>query len=398
MATIIDASGFSRDRLDVIKANVDAAMQAIYGDDMDLGPSSPDGQYTAITAEAADTVGQLAEDDFNARSPANASGAALSRLVRLNGITRNPATYSTADGVHTGTPGTVIPDGALIDTTDEPAGHFQTVGAVTIGAGGTVAGTVRGTTTGPVFGSAGSITVLKTVISGWTAFSNTADVNLGSDIETDAALRVRRDASVAITGRAVIDSLYAALANIHGVTDVAVFENKTGSPIPRTGASDLPPNAIQVVVRGGLDADIAAAIWAKASGGATLVGGTAVNVVDAQGIGQTVKYDRPTDLLIHGIVSITYPSNGPPPTAAQRDAVAAAFVAQGRSTAKTGARIQIGQFYAAVYAVLTPPYGVFYTSINVDGSLHVYDLSIPFSSFPTYDVAAVTVFGSPVPP
>lgn len=399
MATVIDDSGFTRDRLDIIKANADAAMRQIYGENADLTTSSPDGQYTAITSEAADTVGQLAEDVFNARSPANASGAALSRLVRLAGIARNPASYSTADVVHTGTPGTVIPDGSLIDTGTEPAAHFRTVGDATIGSGGSVAGTVRSTTTGPVFGAAGAISVIKTVISGWTSVTNAAAVNLGSDQETDAALRVRFRASAALSSKSVIDGLYAALANVAGVSDAAVFENKTGSPISRAGATDLPPNSIQAVVRGGLDASIAAAIWAKASGGVTLVGATTGFVTDAQGNLQAVKYDRPTRTDVYVVVSLKYPTiTGAPPSDALKAAISKAVADFGNATSRVGAVVVRAQLNAPVLAAIggdqTKPSAtrLNFITIGLTAGLQASsDLFMPFNAYASWDAINVAI-------
>jgi uncharacterized phage protein gp47/JayE len=395
MATVIDATGFTRDRLDVILANVDAAMKTIYGQDYDTTPSSPDGQYDGITAEAIDTVSQLAEAVFVARSPAGAQRAALSRLVQINGITRNGASYSTDDVILTGTPGTFIPAGSLVDNTDADPAHFQTLADVTIDASGATPGAVRATTTGPVFAGAGTITAIKTVISGWTGCTNALGVNLGSNIETDAALRIRRAASVALTGKSVVDSLYAALANIQGVSDAAVFENKTGSPIARPGSTDLPPNSIQAVVRGGLDADIAAAIWAKASGGVTLVGAVTASIIDAQGNGQPIKFDRPIALGVCYYVRLKQKYAGQAVSSALGPAIRNALADYGEDNSRTGQSVQLAPLYgvvlAAVNAIGDAPavqsiyLGYVYNIIQQE------DLAIPFNKYPTWERAFGTI-------
>ena len=142
----IDATGFIRDRLDTLVANLQAGYRSIYGQDIDVDTDSEDGQLSVIFAEAKSEVLQLLEMVIAARSPAGATGAMLSRLVLLNSIQRNEASYSTANVTYGGTPGTIIPAGSLVDTTATPPAHFQTVNDVTLGLDGTATGTVRATT------------------------------------------------------------------------------------------------------------------------------------------------------------------------------------------------------------------------------------------------------------
>lgn len=391
MATTIDSTGLTRDRLDVIIANIEAAAKGIFGDDIDLDPSSLDSQAIGSTAEGVNDTNELLELVYLSRSISGATGAALSRLVQLIGISRNGASYSTADVVHTGTPGTVVPSGSLIDTTATPAANFQTVGDVTIDGTGTIPGTVRATATGPVFGAAGAISVIKTIISGWASVTNAAAVNLGSDQELDSALRARHRASVAINSKSVADSLYAALANIQGVSDARIFENKTGVPQSRAGSIDLPPNSIQVIVQGGADADIATAIWAKASAGVTLAGAMGVSVPDSQGVFQLIKFDRPIQQSIYSRITFYVPP-GLTVSQDQQDAARRALVDYGKATAKIGQRISWAALFAPVVAVIRPPFGLQLITISLNSIPNLTDQVVPFNAIPSWDVSNVAIF------
>jgi len=398
--TSIDATGLIRDRLDTIVANLQAGYRAIYGQDIDLNSESEDGQLSVIFSEALSDTAQILEQVLAARSPAGAMGAALSRLVLLNGIQRNEASYSTANVTYTGTPGTVIPAGSLVDSTATPPAHFQTVNAVTIGLNGTALGTVRATTTGPVFGDSGTISVIKTPIAGWTAITNSAGVILGSNQESDAALRIRRALSTAIASQSLVDGLYAAVANVSGVSEARVFENRTGSPIARSGGADLPPNSIQVIVQGGADADIARAIWLHASAGVTMVGGTSASVVDSQGIAQAIPFDRPGSSLIFADVLVRVS------LAAQSllttdlvDKVTSGLADFGNADAGIGKPVIYGSLFAPVTKILSDAFKGDATVISVYRIFlgHTFppiintDIAIPFNARASWDKSRIRV-------
>jgi uncharacterized phage protein gp47/JayE len=368
--TTIDSSGFHRSRLDERVANLVSAMQAIFGTDIDVSPESPDGQMLGIFAEAVSDLDQLAETIFNGRSPSGAQGAGLSRLALLNGVTRKGPQYSTTSIVVTGTIGTVVPAGSLIATDAllplVPLATFQTTTDLTlVDDGGHVVGTatgqVRASVTGPVHGAAGRINVIKTVISGWTGASNPSSATLGSDVETDADLRTRRRASVALPSQGILDGLYAALSQLPTVAHVALHENSTDAIIPLKGGT-LAPHAIQAILDGGLDADIASTLWLKKSLGVTMVGATTGVVTDSQGNPQTMRWDTPGEVDIYVTVTLGTAVSGPTKTDIRN-----AIVAWG------GANSQIGQ------------------------DVPWYQLAVPINEIPGLNVASVTLGRAPSP-
>lgn len=293
MSEILD-TGFVRTRLDERLATLEAAVRGIFGADIDLSAESPDGQLLGVFAEAIADCDELAEAVYNARSAAGARGAGLSRLVKLNGVTRKSSQFSTATVTLGGTPGIVIPAGSLVGNSIDPTVVFETVGSNTIGGGGTVNASMRATVAGPLRANAGTLTAVITVISGWNTAVNGLDAALGTNGEPDPALRLRRSASVALPSQGILDGLYAALVGVEDVTRVAVYEN----PTDIVDENGLPRHSINVIVQGGTEADIAFAIWLKKSVGVTQVGSVTHDVVDVQGISHTMRFDRPIDAPI----------------------------------------------------------------------------------------------------
>ena len=185
----ITPEGFNRKRLDQLKAELDAAVRAIFGDNVNLEPESPDGQINGVVSESNANLWELLEEGYNAFNPSVASGVALSNLVQLNNITRLPATPSLVELSLTGSDGTLIPSGSIVSTSDTGA-QFATDEDVTISGG---VGTVDASSidTGPIGALSGTLTVIETPITGWDSVTNATDATLGANLETDPELRAR---------------------------------------------------------------------------------------------------------------------------------------------------------------------------------------------------------------
>lgn len=299
----IGPTGYTRTPTAQRLANLVTAFQSIYGTDTDVSPQSPDGQWLAMLANLIAEADELIEDVYRMRSPSGASGVALSRLALLTGVQRKSAAFSTAPVTLGGVAGTVIPIGSLVgsDGLDNHAkASWETIAEYVIGPGGTVSGQVRAQTSGPVLAEAGHITVVRSVIAGWVSVTSTADASPGTDVETDAALRVRQTASVALPSVGLVDSVFSALGQLDDVRSVAVFENYTAT----TDANGLPPHSINAIIDGGADADIAQAIWLRKAPGCTLAGAQTYTITDAQGNPQIMRWDRPTDVNVFIIVNL----------------------------------------------------------------------------------------------
>lgn len=306
----ISSFGFKRKRLDLLLSELNSEMKSIFGDNLDVSPQSPDGQINGVISESQANLWELAEISYNAFDPNKATDATLSSLVTLNNIKRLQATYSTTDSmVFTGDVGTLIPSGSLIRTSD--TGYvFVLDEDVIVNSIGEGYGSVTASETGPVVVVANTITEMDTPISGVSSVTNTKDVLVGTNVESDTELRARRKLSTARDSQGIIDSIFAGISNIPGVTKAVVEENDTDT----YSSSGLPPNSTHVVVIGGSDQEIADMIWKKKSSGGPTYGSEEVTIIDSQGFPHVMRFSRPTIIDIHVEVDLTtfpdYPTDG----------------------------------------------------------------------------------------
>jgi uncharacterized phage protein gp47/JayE len=305
----ISSEGFKRKRLDQLLEELNSEVKSIFGDNFNVSPESPDGQINGTISESNANLWEIAEESYNAFNPSAATGVTLSNLVQLNGITRLPATPSRVQLSLTGTAGTIIPIGSLVSTSDT-SDQFSTEVQITLDGAGNGSVFANAVNTGPISALSGTVTEIDTPITGWASVDNLADAQLGTNEETDVELRARRERSVARDAQAIIDAIFAAVANVPGVTQTVVLENDTDV----TDSNGLPPHSFQVIVVGGVDEEIANVIWLKKPAGILSFGSTTTQILDSQGISHDISFSRPTTVDIYVEVDLTvfpeYPANG----------------------------------------------------------------------------------------
>lgn len=281
---------------DIINALIDDA-KAIYGQDIYLGIDSQDYQFlSAIASKINDTM-QLLQLVYNNRSPASATSAALSGIVKLNGIARKTGSYSTCPVILTGTPFTQISNGAVQDITGY---NWSLPSVITIGTSGTVTVTATCQVTGPIAANPGDINKIITPTYGWSSVTNEDSATLGANIETDAQLRSRQSVSVSLTSMTVLDALRSAIAAISSVTRSKVYENDTNA----TNADGIQAHSIAAVVEGGANADIAEVIFRKKAPCVSTQGTTSVNIIDAYNQTNTIRFYRPSNIDVDVVINV----------------------------------------------------------------------------------------------
>jgi uncharacterized phage protein gp47/JayE len=196
------------------------------------------GALTAIMAQQLGTLSEATQALYDAFDVDAATGVQLSSLARMVGVTRNRATYSTATVTITGTAGTQIPQGRLVEGGGEDdRARWETTEDATIGGGGTVAVVVQCTTAGLVEAGAGEIDRIVTPLSGWTSVTNAAAASAGQDAESDDELRVRRAQSLQVSGSRSVDALRANLLELDYVQAAVVIANGSASAETVEGVS-----------------------------------------------------------------------------------------------------------------------------------------------------------------
>lgn len=403
--TYIDDLGFHRTTRDQYQAELEAEARAIWGDDINLAPGSPDARHIGMFAGLLDELAGVAEDAYNARSPAGATGAALARLSLINGVRKKPPSRSVGEVTLSGTPNVLVPAGSRIGSSAVPSAIFQTVADATIGGGGSVVVQVQSVDAGPVEGAAGALTKVLSVVAGWTGVTNVADVVKGQGGETDPALRVRRTASVALPSQGLVDGLRAALLQPAsadhlgggGCQQAVVLENPTDSAMTLADTSTLPPHSIQAITLGGLDADIAQTIQLKRAPGCSMIGAQTATVLDAQELPHTINWDQATQVPIY--VQVHTPS--PLPTDVQ-DAIRAAFVAWGSGLLQAdGTILAAGQEPTGPIVPAPQIGGAMPAGPGTQGYVLWSQVFVPLNAllrrYPTLFVTAVDIGTSPSP-
>jgi len=293
----IDANGLSTKTLADIKTDLENAMKSIYGSDINLDSNSPDGQLINIFAQIIRDKLDLVTQVYTSFDPDQAIGRTLDSRCAINGIERQPGTHSTTDITIVtsqavsliGLDGNSELQGDEFIVSDNAGTQWVLVNSYDIGSGGSTTLVFQAVELGAILASPNTITTPVTIVQGVTSVNNPAtQLTIGEDEETDAAFKIRRLKSVALSSQGFYDGLQAALLNVEGVDSVAIYENTGDSP----DGDSIPGHSIWVIVSGtAADADIGAAIYSKRNAGCGMKGSTSVEVTRADGSTFTVNWD-----------------------------------------------------------------------------------------------------------
>ena len=294
---VVSASGITAPTYDEILEYFKDRARTIFGSDINLDADTQDGQLLAIFAAAINDLNAQAIAVFNSYNPHTASGVALDGAVKTNGLTRLDASKSLVDLKLVGTAGTVITNGVAIDTSDN---RWLLPAQVSIPLSGEVVVTAEAQKVGAVSAGAGSITKIGTPTLGWHSVTNPASAQVGEDVETDAALRVRQALSTMQPTVGLWEGLIGSLAQLDDVHSVAGRHNDTGT----TSSDGIPAHSIAIVVAGGNVNDIAETIFKKKSQGVATFGNTSVQYTDSFGNANAIKFSRPSDVKVSVELSV----------------------------------------------------------------------------------------------
>lgn len=286
----IDATGLHlpvyQDVIDLYTSN----FQSIYGPGVYLGNDSADFQLLSIFALAISDSYAAAQLDFNNHSPNFAIGPALDSVVKINGLARKIASFSTCTVTVSGAPGTTINSGVVRDSVPQQGFLWSLPSSVTIPMGGSIDTIATCQVIGTVNALSGQLNIISSPVAGWNSVINAAAANLGQPVETDSQLRTRQAISTELPSITMLAGTIAGIAALLGVTRYNVDENPTNV----TNANGNPPHSITAVVEGGDTGAIAQAIYNNKGIGCYTNGTVVVVVTDPNsGTVQNVRFDRP---------------------------------------------------------------------------------------------------------
>ena len=336
----LTAAGFIPKPRSVILSELQDQYRSAFGADVDVSSNSSFGQEIAIAVESEGTIWDQLAALYDGAFAASSSGPNLVRNCALVGVTPLPATKSRVYVTCTGSTGTTIPAGTVFATTGIGV-QVSTLADATI-SGTTVPVLCEAAVTGPITFAVGSITSIVTPVAGLSSVRNAAtNTYTGTDLETDALLRARRDASLRISGGASSDAVRASILGTPNVTGCAVNVNRTASTV-----DGLPAYSMECLVSGGTDADIGAVLAAKCAATTPLYGTTAINVADSQGQSHPYYFSRPSDTPIYLQARVWVNQNAQQP-ANLSDLIAAATV----KVFAIGQDVHSSAFSASIFGV-----------------------------------------------
>lgn len=271
-----------------------------------------------ITANMAARLGKLGEGQqalYDAFNPNNAKFLQLDNLSLLVGVQREEATASQVPVTYTGTVGTPVNQGDVVEGGGTNDDQRWTVSAdVLIGGGGTVDVVVVAQDKGAVVALAGSVDEIVTLRAGLTSVTNALDATVGQAQELDSALRKRRQESLAISGGRNRKSLQAKLTALESVIASAVIDNDDLIQTVVAGFV-LEPKSVQVVIHPATltlaqKQEVALLIADQVADGIFINGSDVVATwTGADGSTKIVRWDFATESTVNVLTEVTLKTN-----------------------------------------------------------------------------------------
>ncbi len=284
MSDSFDENGLQTATAPELRTELETAFKNIYGNDIVLDSSTPDGQLINILVQKGVDVRGLISQLYNSFNPDNTQGSLLDQRCAINNVFRKAGSFTTVNvDITTNTTVTLqgvdsnynSPDATGYTIQDNEGNRFVLVNTQTLSAG-TTRVLFRAEELGNVIVLPNTITTPVTIVLGVVSVNNpTVATSIGSDEELDADLKIRRRQSVSISSFGYLNGLQAALLQLDGVTDAKVYENYTDT----TDANGTPAHCIWVVVDGGSAEDIANAIYSKKCPGTNMRGTITYTIV-----------------------------------------------------------------------------------------------------------------------
>lgn len=292
----IDGTGLHISSYNDIRDNLAEQFKSIYGQDIYLGNDSQDYQMISAFASMMYDTAQLLQIVYNNRSPKTAVGTALDSIVKLNGIKRKTASYSTVSLTLTGNVGTIVSNGMVQDG----QGNNWYLPTSVVFDNKIMSVSAQCGVIGAVEAQSDTITQIMTPTRGWTSVTNDSAAVPGAPVETDLQLRERQSISVATPSQSMVDSVVAAIAAIDNVKKFKVYENYTNI----VDENGIPAHSLACVVDGGADELVANAVYLGKGIGCGTYGSSTYNIINSDSTSMPIHYSRPQKVPVFIIVEI----------------------------------------------------------------------------------------------
>ncbi len=303
-------AGFRRPTYAELLDALEHKARELFGSKANMTVRSPLGIFLRIYAWMLNLLFSTLEDVYNSRFIDTAVGSSLYNLGRSIGLRLLGAQKAVGYLTFSGESGLEVPEGFLAETI---AGSQY----ITLQSGIIRDGTVTLPASSVIPGPDGNtlentITTITNPKLGITAVTNERPFEGGRNTETDAEFRERYYLSVDFAGGVNIDAIVAEIyENVEAVIAVTGEENDTDL----TNDHGLPPHSFEIVAYGGLDEDVATAIFRRKAAGIQAFGNTTVAVVDVSGVTHDIGFSRPAPVevwikVFNLVTDSTFPLDG----------------------------------------------------------------------------------------
>lgn len=371
-APYIDDAGLHLPTYNDVRDDLVNTFKQIYGQDIYLDNDSQDYQLiSAFALKTYDTM-QLLQIIYNNHSPKTAVGSGLDGLVKLNGIKRKSASYSTCVVTITGDVGTVITNG---QAEDDVGYKWELPTSVKL-TDKQQAVTAQCTTLGAIEALPGSISKIATPTKGWLAVTNEVAAVTGASVETSEELRQRQSISVANPSRNMLNGTIGGIASVSGVKRYKVYENDSNV----TDENGIPGHSIAAVVEGGLDADVGEVIYLRKGPGCGTYGTTSVDYENDDGLTTKIRFFRPEYVSINVKLSIRKMTSYTTATKAAMQEKIESYI----SGLNIGCDVTITGILASVLSMLSdvsnPEFALIGLTVGTGENMYSADIPIAFQS------------------
>ena len=286
-------AGFRRPTYAELLDALEYKARELFGSKANLTVRSPLGIFLRIFAWMLNLLFSTLEDVYNSRFIDTAVGASLYNLGRAIGLRLLGAQKAVGYLTFTGEDGVEVPEGFLAETT---AGmQYITVSSGVI-RNGEVTLPATAVSSGPDSNTLkGTITTITNPKLGIETVTNAKPFDGGRNTETDAEFRERYYKSVDFAGGVNLEAIIAEVyESVEAVIAVTGEENDTDDE----SESGLPPHSVEIIAYGGLDEEIAQAIYRRKAAGIESFGNTTVPVITASGRTYNIRFSRPSPVNI----------------------------------------------------------------------------------------------------
>lgn len=301
----ITSAGFVIKPLTVIKSEIEDSQRTDIDPGLNQTATSLLGQLNGIFADKISEIWELNQAVYNAMNPDSSEDEQLDNIAALcPGMVRNPATKSLVTTSCNLDTGTYLAGTLVANVQNNETARFISTTDVTVSSGPSDEAIVFEAETAGATDAPQDTLEIAEPVSGWNSMTNSA-AQIGLDIETDAAMRLRREDQIRRAGSTHVDAILADVLEVDEIIAAATTENDLD-----VATGGLVPHSIRVVVWDGdpsaaSNTEILTAIFESKSAGITTNGAISGTVTDSQGFDHTITFDRATELSLDVEITVT---------------------------------------------------------------------------------------------